>query len=104
MQQPTEISSAEIGVCVEKGDWIFDARGFAVEISEDGNNYIRIAAENYPAMKKEARNGVFNHKLTFEPVKARYVKVIANSERQIPEWHGGKGNLGFLFVDEIVLN
>ncbi len=55
-------------------------------------------------MKKEARNGVFNHKLTFEPVKARYVKVIANSERQIPEWHGGKGNLGFLFVDEIVLN
>ncbi len=32
MQQPTEISSAEIAVCVEKGDWIFDARGFAVEM------------------------------------------------------------------------
>ena len=55
-------------------------------------------------MKKEDRNGIFNHKLVFDPVTTRYVKVIAKSERQIPEWHGGKGNLGFLFVDEIVLN
>ncbi len=104
LQQPTEISSAEIATCVEKGDWIFDARGFAVEISEDGKNYTRVASEDYPAMKKEDRNGIFNHKLVFDPVTTRYVKVIAKSERQIPEWHGGKGNLGFLFVDEIVLN
>ena len=104
LQQPTEISNAEIATCVEKGDWIFDARGFSVEISEDGKTYTQVASEDYPAMKKEDRNGIFNHKLVFDPVTTRYVKVIAKSERQIPEWHGGKGNLGFLFVDEIVLN
>lgn len=104
MKQPTEISSAEIATCVEKGDWIFDARGLAVEVSEDGNNYTQVAAEDYPVMKQGDRNGIFNHKLSFVPVKTRYVKVIAKSERQIPEWHGGKGNLGFLFVDEIILN
>lgn len=104
LQKPTEISSAEISTCVEKGDWIFDARGLVVEVSEDGNQYTRVAAEEYPAMKQNDRNGIFNHKLTFDPVKTRYVKVLAKSERQIPEWHGGKGNLGFLFVDEIVLN
>lgn len=104
MQQPIEISSAEIATCVEKGDWIFDARGFAVEISDDGNNFTPVASEEYPAMSQEDKNGVFNHKLTFDPVKARYVKVIARSEQQIPEWHGGKGNRGFLFVDEVVLN
>ena len=36
MQQPTEISSASISTCVEKGDWVFDARAFSVAVSEDG--------------------------------------------------------------------
>ena len=104
MLQPTEISSAEIATCVEKGDWIFDARGMVVEVSDDGKNFTKVAAEDYPAMKPEDRNGVFNHKLTFNPVKARYVKLTAKSEHQIPGWHGGKGRPGFLFVDEVVLN
>lgn len=104
LQQPTEISMATISTCVEKGDWVFDARGMAVEVSDDGKTFRRVAAEEYPVMKKEDRNGIYNHQLTFAPVTARYVKVIARSERQIPEWHGGSGNLGFLFVDEIVLN
>lgn len=29
MQQPTEIASVEISTCVEKGDWVFDARGLS---------------------------------------------------------------------------
>lgn len=101
LQQPTEISSVALSACVEKGDWIFDARGLAVEVSDDGNQYRQVAAEDYPAMKQSDRNGIFDHQLTFDPVKTRYVKVKAKSERQIPDWHGGRGNLGFLFVDEI---
>lgn len=104
MVQPTEISSAEISTCVEKGDWVFDARSFSVEVSEDGTTYTKVASEEYPAMKENDRNGLYEHKLTFAPVKARYVKVVALSEQSIPAWHGGKGNPGFLFVDEITLN
>ena len=104
LQQPTEISSAEISTCVEKGDWVFDARGFSVEVSDDGTNFTKVASEEYPVMKESDRNGLYQHKLTFTPVKARYVKVTAPSEKSIPEWHGGKGNPGFLFVDEITLN
>ncbi len=104
LQQPTEISSAAIATCVEKGDWVFDARGFAVEVSDDGQTFRPVASEDYPVMNASDRNGVYNHKLSFDPVKARYVKVCARSERRIPDWHGGKGNLGFLFVDEIALN
>lgn len=104
LQQLTEISSVAISTCVEKGDWVFDARGFSVEISEDGTNYTKVASEEYPAMKETDKNGIYEHKLTFTPVKAKYVKVIALSERQIPEWHGGKGNPSFLFVDEITID
>ena len=104
MQQPTEISSASISTCVEKGDWVFDARAFSVAVSEDGKNFKEIASEKYPAMKQDDKNGVFNHTLTFDPETARYVKVTALAEHSIPAWHGGKGNPAFLFVDEISLN
>lgn len=101
LEKNTSIQEAAISTCVEKGDWIFDARSFAVEVSNDGVNFSQVAAESYPAMQPQDANGIFNHKLTFSPVQPRYVKVIVTSERSIPEWHGGKGNSGYLFVDEI---
>lgn len=104
MLEPTEISKAQIETCVEKGDWVFDARRFAIEVSEDGDTYKEVASESYPAMKADDKNGVYVHELAFTPVKARYVKVIIEPEHSMPEWHGGKGNSAFVFVDEISLN
>ncbi|MDE5639604.1 MAG: family 20 glycosylhydrolase, partial [Odoribacter sp.] len=102
--KPTEITEVVMNTCVEKGDWVFDARGIAVEVSEDGKAYTKVASESYPEMKQTDRNGVYTHALTFNPVSARFVKVIALSETKIPAWHGGKGNPAFLFVDEISIN
>ena len=103
-KQPTEISSVAISTCVEKGDWVFDAREFSVEVSDDGTNFKKVASENYPARMETDKNGIYDHKLTFTPVTAQYVKVIASPEKSIPEWHGGKNYPGFLFVDEITVN
>ena len=102
-KQPTEISSVKIHTCVEKGDWVFDARGFSVAVSDDGKNFTAVASEDYPVATPDSPNGVLAHKLTFEPRNARYLKVVALSERRIPDWHTGKGYTGFLFVDEIVV-
>lgn len=55
-------------------------------------------------MKETDPNQIYEHTLTFTPVKTRYVKVKALSEKSIPAWHGGKGKPGYLFVDEIILN
>lgn len=98
---PTEITTVSMNTCVEKGDWVFDARGMMVEVSEDGTTYKKVASEDYPAMKATDRNGVYTHTQTFDPVKARFVKVTALSEDKIPAWHGGKEHPAFLFVDEI---
>ncbi len=103
LQQPTEISSVAFSTCVEKGDWVFDVRGITIEVSDDGENFTKVFSEEYPEMKETDRNGLYEHKQTFAPVKTRYVRVLGLSERSIPAWHGGKGNFGFLFVDEIVI-
>ena len=45
-KQPTEISSVAISTCVEKGDWVFDAREFSVEVSDDGKTKFSMEFEN----------------------------------------------------------
>lgn len=104
LKEATEISSMTLHTCVEKGDWIFDTRGITVSVSDDNQTFKEVASEAYPAMKESDPNQIYTHELKFNPVKTRYVKVKALSEQKIPSWHGGKGNPGFLFVDEIILN
>lgn len=104
LKEATEISSMTLHTCVEKGDWIFDTRGITVSVSDDNQTFKEVASEAYPAMKESDPNQIYTHELKFTPVKTRYVKVKALSEQKIPSWHGGKGNPGFLFVDEIILN
>ena len=87
LQQPTEISSVAFSTCVEKGDWVFDVRGITIEVSDDGENFTRVFSEEYPEMKETDRNGLYEHKQTFAPVKTRYVHVLGLSERSIPAWH-----------------
>mgnify|MGYP000344488147 FL=1 len=104
LKEATEISSMTLHTCVEKGDWIFDTRGITVSVSDDNQTFKEVASEAYPVFNDTATTEIYTHELKFDPVKTRYVKVKALSEQKIPSWHGGKGNPGFLFVDEIILN
>ena len=103
LKESQEITSAGVRTCVQKGDWVFDITSLCVMVSEDNKEFKLVAAENYPPMKQNDPDGVHVHKLTFDPVKARYVKVIATPESKLPAWHGGSGNEAFFFVDEIII-
>ena len=104
MGEPTEFSSVNFETCVLAGDWIFDVRAASIEVSDDGKTFKKIFEEEYPAMKQDDANGVKEHHLQLKKaVKARYIRLIAQPETSIPDWHGGRGNQGFLFVDEITV-
>ena len=47
---------------------------------------------------------IAEHKLSFEPCKATYVKIKVVSEKRMPEWHLNAGLTPYLLVDEIILN
>ena len=103
LQGIMEISQVQLNTCVEKGDWIFDARSFTVSVSADGVDYNVVFDEKYPAMTEANPNQIYHHSLEFDPTQARYVKVKAQVEHSMPEWHGAKGYGAFLFVDEIAI-
>ncbi|NLA63281.1 MAG: family 20 glycosylhydrolase, partial [Bacteroidales bacterium] len=104
MLQPTEISSVEFKTNVVTGDWIFDAEEVIVETSDDNENFETIVSEKGLNVKNEHWQEVVNHNYTFDATSARYFKVTIKSLHEMPEWHGGKGNPAYVFVDEIALN
>ncbi|WP_010662958.1 glycoside hydrolase family 20 protein [Marinilabilia salmonicolor] len=101
--EPVTIREAALTTNVVKGDWIFDVRQFKVLVSDDGESFRTLASRDYDPLQKNDSDGIKNHVLRFDPVKARYVKIIGKSEKSMPEWHGGAGMPGYLFVDEIVI-
>ena len=103
LQQPQAISQVSLRTCVEKGDWIFDARGFIISTSTDGVDYAEVYHQQLPSMSETDANGINTHTLTFPAVEARYVKVKVLVERVIPAWHGAHGYAGFLFIDEVAV-
>ena len=104
MQGETTLSSATIHVYVRKDAWLFDAKKFLVAVSSDGKNYKEIASQDYPAMQPSDGDTIAEHKLSFEPCKAAYVKIKVVSEKRMPEWHLNAGLTPYLLVDEIILN
>lgn len=99
--EPTDVSEVTVHTCVEKGDWIFDVRGFKVEGATEPGAFSPLASEEFPVMKESDPNKIYTHTLKFAPTKVRYLQVTLKSEHSMPEWHSGKGRAGFLFVDEI---
>ena len=103
--EPTEISTVTIHDCVMRDHWVFGASQMVVSVSDDGQNFTQVAdSGKYPKLDVGAPDGVNEHTLTFDPVKARYVKVFASHENDIPSWHPGAGKDAWLFVDEIAID
>ncbi|MGI6222481.1 MAG: family 20 glycosylhydrolase [Prevotella sp.] len=101
LQKAQTITEVSFNNFVLKGDWIMDAKQFDVEVSVDGKHYTHMASATYPMLTADSPDGIYHHKLSFTPVKARYVRVVVKPWSQLPSWHLGKGNPAFIFVDEL---
>lgn len=97
------ISSASVNVCVAMGYWIVDARSFEVLASADGKEFRLLAKEEYAPAVQGNPDYVIQHKLSFAPTSARYVKFVVTSEKSLPAWHSGHGHHGYVFVDELTV-
>ena len=96
--------SVTLSTYVFKHDWIFNPTDIKVLTSENGKDFTEVAYVEIETIDNiDDGNGRQEYTLTFTPSEARYLKVIANSVTEIPDWHTGKGSPGFLFVDEIIV-
>lgn len=102
--KPTEIKKVETGFIQTINSWIFLPLEVTYSFSDDGENFSSPATivSDVPLNKSEKIIKKFSYK-TNGTIKARYVKVAAKNIGYCPEWHQGKGDKCWVFVDETVV-
>lgn len=96
-------SSAGIGVYVCKWDDVFNPTSLEVSVSDNDKDFRTLAYAEYPVESKDDPNGIKEYTLDFPETDARFVRIKAQTVKELPEWHERKGRGGFLFIDEITI-
>ena len=66
-------------------------------------NHLRLLAKVKPG-KKGQEKALIKLEATFKPQQLSYLKIVARNLKKLPDWHAGKGEPAWIFVDEILLN
>ena len=103
LKEMQKISSVEMTLLIEPGNYIFGAEAMKVEISEDGENFKTIKYDKYSDVDKwkDVAKDIETVVLNFDEVETRYVRVTGESVKCMPKWHGATGEPAWIFVGEI---
>ena len=99
--QETEIKRVATNAIVDMSAWIMGSTGLVVSVSDDNKEFREVAAKDIPAETNIDKKGVENYEITFDPVKARYVKVVIKRSPALPKGHAGEGKAAYMFIDEV---
>jgi len=83
--------------------WVFLPKLFTASYSTDGEQFTKFGTvEN---ITPDNKSGAFiqDYTIPAEGIKARYIKVKAESLKTCPAWHIGAGKKSWIFTDEIVI-
>jgi len=100
LQMISEVSSAFLQVT---NHIVFFPERVRYLYSVDGENFILLGMipNARPLTKTSKTNDIQYFSLSFNPVNARYIKIIADNMKKAPVWHHGAGLSTWIFVDEI---
>ncbi|MEP7144475.1 MAG: chitobiase/beta-hexosaminidase C-terminal domain-containing protein [Ferruginibacter sp.] len=98
------IASVTVSSLVDIGGYIMPPRQVEVWAGNDPG-HLRLLKKIIPEQPVKAGPGYMKgYELNFPPVKEKYMKVVVIPVSKLPLWHNGKGDRGWIFVDEIFLN
>lgn len=95
------LSELVVGYLVNTGVWIFPPKRVRLYVGMDPASLVKVVdtddfcrpAENMVMLQRPA--------FAFAPVTFRYWRVVVENHGPIPAWHGGAGNIPYLFIDEV---
>lgn len=103
LKKETPLTSVTMDFLQNAYSWILLPKDLQVFTSADGTNY-RLAATITHNIPPSGQNTVIH---TFEAdlngQAARYLKIIAHSQGNLPAGHHAAGNPSFMFTDEVII-
>ena len=73
-------------------------------ISDNNRDFRKINEFAYSVDKEEKQGGFVKDISSLKHVEARYIKIIAESIKECPDWHIGSGGKAWIFLDEIIVD
>ncbi|MBB4035978.1 hexosaminidase [Dysgonomonas hofstadii] len=102
LKEETGVSSISFNSYVNTRGNLFDPKALYIYVSQDGKNFEEIYKEEYATRKEHIGPMILSLSANLmETVKARYVKVVAESIKTLPEWHEKSEKEAYLMIDEI---
>lgn len=98
------VSSVKIGSLVQYSEYIFPPTKITVYAADGDNPMTEIGNLDIPVAPKQDADGVRQYTCEFPSVPASKIRVVVETTGTIPDWHGARGEKGWLFVDEISIN
>jgi hypothetical protein len=98
-----EVKRLAAGFLQDIDSWIFFPEKIEFYISMDGINFTPVGTSVPETSNRDTEVRIHDFGIDLDPVAAQYVRVIATSIRQCPEWHPGAGKKAWLFADEIII-
>lgn len=102
MGQIKPIKSVSLGTLQDSRSWIVFPKQVEYWVSDDNKNFKLAATVNTKVdisdtnIQTQDFTGNIN-------AKARYIKLIAKQYGPLPDWHESKGQLSYIFADEITI-
>jgi hypothetical protein len=98
------ISNVIVGTLLNTGGSIMPPASVEIWGGNDEGHLKKITRFVPAQPGKQEPAGIKPYEINFEPVTLKYVKIIAEPVSKLPKWHPGKGQKGWLFVDEVFVN
>lgn len=83
--------------------WIMSPRQLQVFVSKDNSQFEKMTEVSFPEETDVKKRDIKCFEAAFNPVEARYVKLIINGSKELPKNHISFGAHPFLFIDELIL-
>ena len=101
--EPRTVRRTGAGFLQDVRSWIWMPVEVGVSVSLDGERFREVGRLQHD-VAPDAQDVVIRDLVaTFEPVEARYVRIQAKNYGTIPDWHPGRGDRAFVFVDEVLI-
>ncbi|BDD07389.1 family 20 glycosylhydrolase [Aureibacter tunicatorum] len=97
------ISSVRSGFLQDLSKWIAVPEYFEVYTSKDGVKFSKAGKKDLPLPRHINGSSILDVLIEFEPLQARYIKVLAKSST-LPKEHNTSDLHSWIFVDEIIID
>jgi len=102
--EPKAVQDVTLSMLRNTGSYIFPPSAVEIWGGDDAHSMKLLKKATPPAATQNDPNANISVDCSFAPATVKCIKIIAKPTMRLPDWHPGKGQTGWVFVDEILVN